>query len=54
MNLVLKTKLFMYGSKVSASRCPDCDCILIQKYAPAKSVSVIEKYNPEDSVSLYV
>ena len=48
-NFKLKTRLLIEDENMVASRCNKCNVILIQKYAPPESVSILEKYNPEDS-----
>eukprot|EP00347_Sterkiella_histriomuscorum_P003316 403364752 len=53
-NFNLKTRLLMEDDNPIASRCSHCNVILIQTIAPPDSVSILEKYNPEDSQSLVV
>lgn len=49
INIKLKTRLLIDEDNAIASRCGHCNAILVQSYALPDSLSVLEKYNPEDS-----
>ena len=54
MNFKLKTRLLIDDENAVATRCGNCNAILTQNYSPPETMSVLEKYNPEDSQSLMV
>jgi len=52
INFKLRTRLLIDADSIEVSRCKNCNSILVEQYAPPGTVSVIEKYNPEDKQSL--
>lgn len=49
MNFKLKSRLLIEEKNPVVTRCGECNCILIQKYASTKAQQILDRYNPSDS-----